>query len=170
MAMTQRNNERGQSLIETAIFFIVLAPLIGMMLGFTHYFQVREKLILASWQGAQLYSSGCIGPGEVQEKIMQFLNSGYPMLPPDRISIRMGSAPGFWATFDQVDQISVTYKTPHLWHRLLNLSQTLEETCYVKHAPHYWDPITSSLLIPRQPVLSGPAYPWRNIRYVYEGH
>lgn len=153
-------NNRGQSLIEAALFFTVLAPLIGMLLGFTAWFQTREKLILAAWQGAQLYSSGCISPAEVDRQLREFLTTGTPMLDRTRIQIKLGRASGPSAIYYHLDKVSISYRSPQPWHRLLNLSQTLEESCTIAHAPHYWDPLMDLFPIPNAPPLHGPAYPW----------
>ena len=51
-------NNHGQSLIETAAFFMALSVLLTGLAGFTKWFSVREKLLLAAKQGALLYSSG----------------------------------------------------------------------------------------------------------------
>ena len=153
-------NERGQSLIETALFFFVLAPLIGMTLGFTHWFQVREKLVLASWQGAVMYSSGCMAPSDVEARLRDFLTTGAPALDPGHIRIHMGRAPGLQAFYQQLDEVTVGYTATSPWHRLLNLSQDQEETCTIVHSPHYWDPLLEHMSIPGAPPVHGPAYPW----------
>jgi hypothetical protein len=153
-------NNRGQSMIETAVFFFVMAPLLGMILGFTRVMQIREKLIMAAWQGAQLYSSGAVSPVEARQKTEEFLTGGAPALPKENIHIQMGRAASLSARFFQIDQITVSYTARRPWHRFLGLPLTLEESCYVKHAPHYWDPVTAQLPIPGQPSLSGPVYPY----------
>jgi hypothetical protein len=152
-------NQNGHSLIEAAVFFFILAPLIGMMLGFTRYFQIREKLLLAAWEGAQLYSSGCIAPAEVQQKLNDFLSTGAPALPPDRIKFtHMGKANLDF--INEIDEVAVSYTVPRAWHYGLKLPLTVEEKCFIKHAPHYWDPVTADLAIPGQPALTGPEYRW----------
>jgi|GEM_PF-1973996 len=153
-------NNRGQSLIEAAFFFLVLAPLIGMVLGFTHYFQIREKLVMAAWDGAVLYSSGCVSPAEAHAQVRTFLITGSPALDPAAITISRQRLTTMEGIYYQLERVTVRYQSPKRWHTLLNLPLTLEETCTIKHAPHYWDPLIEHLKIPNAPPVHGPAYPW----------
>lgn len=152
------SNARGQSLIETAIFLCLFVPLIGGFVEFTRAMQIRQKLLLAAWQGAELYSSGCLAKPVVERRLMNFLVNGRPKLDPQGVRIHMGRLTTPVGLTFQLDEIKVSYTPRRPWHRLLGLPRTLEETCTIKHAPHYWDPVHQYL--PGTPAVVGPAYPW----------
>lgn len=144
-------NRRGQALIETAVFFMALAVLLGGMAGFTKWFSVRQKLLLAAKEGALLYSSGHWQRGEVEMRMRQFLMAGSPPLNPDGIQVSVHPLSGKMAWFWELDESVAEYAPPGGWNYLLGANPKITEKCVAKHAPHYGAPL--------QPWL-GPAVPY----------
>jgi hypothetical protein len=147
-------NCKGQALIEVATFFMALSVLLGGLCGFTKWIIVREKLLLAAKQGAFLYSSGHMTRAEVENSMRQFLIGGTPPLNPDGIYVSVhsrGTALSWADRYWQIDESVAQYTPPGGWNYLLGAEATMKETCVIKHAPHYWDPILR---------VAGPAVPY----------
>jgi len=144
-------NKRGQALIEVAVFSFSLSILLGGLAGFTKWFAVREKLLLAAQQGALLYSSGHWKRSEVENRMRQFLIGGSPPLNPDGIRVSVHPLSGINAWTWEFDESVAEYVPPGGWNYLLGADPKISEKCVIKHAPHYWAPI--------QP-WGGPAVPY----------
>ncbi len=144
-------NTRGQALIETAVFFLALAVLLGGFCGFTRWFAVRQKLLLAAKEGALLYSSGRWKKHEVEARMRDFLAAGSPPLNPAGIRVSVGRASVRDAWLFELDESAAAYTPPGGWHYLLGADPTISEKFVVKHAPHYWAPLQN---------VTGPAVPY----------
>ena len=144
-------NKHGQALIETAVFFMALSVLLAGLVGFTKWFAVREKLLLAAKEGAFLYSAGHLERAEAEQRMSQILSTGYPALNPDGISVSVQPVSGFTDWAWEFDEGVASYTPPGGWSYLLGADPKITETCFIKHAPHYWAPI--------QP-WGGPAVPY----------
>src|ERR1700690_1733345 len=105
-------NVNGQALIETAVFFLALAVLLGGLAGFTKWFSVREKLLLAAKEGALLYSSGHWQRAEVEARMRQFLMAGSPPLNPDGIVVSVHPLSGLNAWTWELDESVAEYQPP----------------------------------------------------------
>jgi hypothetical protein len=133
-------SKRGQALIETAVFFLVLSVLLGGFAGFTKWFVVRQKLLLAAKLGALLYSSGHWKKPEVEARMKQFLITGTPALTPAGVRVSVGPHAGLESWIFELDESVASYTPPRGWHSLLSADLTLTEKFVVKHAPKYWAP------------------------------
>ena len=148
----QKNmTDRGQTLIETAVFFLALSVLLGGFAGFTKWMAVREKLLLAAKEGALLYSSGHWQRAEVEEHMRQYLVTGSPPLNPDGIDVSVHPLKGSPGRKWELDESMAEYTPAGGWNYLLGADPKMTERCVVKHAPHYWGP--------SQP-WTGPALPY----------
>jgi Flp pilus assembly protein TadG len=144
-------DNHGQALIETAVLFMALSVLLAGLVGFTKWFAVREKLLLAAKQGAFLYSSGHLERAEVEQRMRDFLSTGSPALNPSGISVSVHPMSGLNAWTLEIDESIAAYTPAQGWYYLLGADPTVTEKCYIKHAPHYWAPL--------QP-WGGPAVPY----------
>jgi hypothetical protein len=144
-------NQRGQALIETVAFFMAFSGLIICLLGLTQWFTVRQKLLVAAREAALLYSSGDIQRDKVQSLVSHYLTTGSPALAQERIKIDVGPYSGFQAKLFSLDQVTIHYTIQSSWIRAIGLNPTMEETCILKHAPHYGPPFQT---------LWGPPYPY----------
>lgn len=143
----------GQALVEVCVFFLVIYPLLAGFVGFTHWVQVRLKVLQAARHAALLYSSGRFKKVEVENEVKQFLASGAPELDPAQAQIHLSRAIGHSFTpFDRVDRIRVSYRRSGGWQRWLRVDPVVEETFYVKHSPIYWAPGAGP--------VAGPAVSW----------
>lgn len=131
-------NARGQALIEAAALFLALSVLLGGLAGFTQWFAIRQKLLLAAKEGALLYSSGHWRRTEVEARMRNFLVTGAPALNPRGITVSLRPLSGFMAWLGQFDECVVTYAPPGGWHALLGAGRSVSERFVVKHAPPYW--------------------------------
>ena len=131
----------GQALIETAVFFLAMSVLLAGLAGFTKWFSVREKLLLAAKEGALLYSSGHWERSEVEGRMRQFLTAGSPPLNPAGIVVSVHPLKGVMAWTWELDESVAEYTPPGGWCYLLGADPKISETCVIKHAPHYWAPI-----------------------------
>src|ERR1700690_4020927 len=129
-------NVNGQALIETAVFFLALAVLLGGLAGFTKWFSVRQKLLLAAKDGALLYSSGHWQRSEVEARMRQFLIAGSPPLNPDGVQVSVHPLAGPWAWYWELDECVAEYAPPGDWNYLLGADPKITEKFVVKHAPH----------------------------------
>ncbi len=146
-------NTRGQALIEVTTFFLALSVLLGGLAGFTKWFAVRQKILLAAKEGALLYSSGHWRKAEVEARMRQFLVTGSPPLDPGGIRVSVHPLSGIKAWALELDECAVEYTPPSGWNYLLGVDPKISEKCVVKHAPHYGAPLQSWL---------GPAVPYGN--------
>ena len=141
-AYWRRNDMKhhGQALIEVPVFFIALSILLAGLVGFTQWFSIRQKLLLAAKQGALLYSSGHMKRAEVRKYMRDYLCSGSPVLDPNGIKVSVGPLGGAQAWLYELDQSVAQYTQPGGWLSLLKVDPTIVEKCVVKHAPHYGTP------------------------------
>lgn len=144
-------NHHGQALIETATFFLVFSGLMICLLGFTQWFTARQKLLAATREAALLYSSGRMTPSEVRDQTMHYLTTGSLALTQNGLSITMGPYGGLQAKLFSLDQVTVRLTLQSSWWQYLGLNPTMEETCIIKHAPHYGPPFQKEW---------GPPYPY----------
>jgi len=137
-----RITNKGQALIETAALFLVLTGLLECMLGFTQWFTLRQKMLLAAREGALLYSSGHFKSDEVKQMVNDFLQSGSPQFNPARLHVEL-SGNLLYKAF-QLDCFTVRYDATSRWMDVLGMDTHLEEKCTVKHAPQFglqWQPL-----------------------------
>ena len=127
-------NQRGQALIETAVFFLMFSALMASFLGFTKWFTIRLKILSGAREAALLYSSGRMTSEEVKTQVRRYLTTGSPALAPGRLQIDIGT---YGPIISTVDQITVRYTSQSRWYRYININPTMEETCMIKHASHY---------------------------------
>lgn len=130
----------GQALIEVAAFFMALAILIGGLCGFTKWFAIRQKLLLAAKEGALLYSSGRWTRAESEARMRQMLTTGILPLEAGGVRVSLGPRPGVLSRVAGLDVCEAAYVPLRLSERLV-----------VLHAPRYWGPL--------QP-WAGPAVPY----------
>lgn len=142
-------NNRGQALIESIPFFLFLFGLMVLLLIFTQWFLIHQKLLIAAREGAMLYSSGRQTKLEVDLRIRAYLEQGSLALPDSHLAITIGRFPGAQAHLFFLDEVKIQF-TPTSWLQRY-FSQTMEEKCVIKHAPSYG--------VPYQP-LYGPPEPW----------
>jgi Flp pilus assembly protein TadG len=133
-------NRNGQALIETAVFSLMFSGLMVCLLGFTQWFTVRQKILLATREAALLYSSGRMEPEEVRTLVSRYLAAGSPALTDKNLRIAIGQDNGPQAKFFDLDKVTVRYTIQSNWIQALHLDPTMEETCIIKHAPHYGPP------------------------------
>ena len=129
---------RGQALIESVPFFLILFGLMATLIAFTQWFLIHQKLLIAAREGAMLYSSGRFNKEETRVQIQSYLEKGTFALEDQRIQIDVGPWQGPQAKLFQLDEVRVRY-VPSSWLRDF-FKQTLEEKCVIKHAPHYGPP------------------------------
>lgn len=134
-------SERGQALVETAVFFLAIAVLLGGFCGFTKWFVVRQRVLLAAKEGALLYSSGRFTRGEVESRVRSLLRKGSPALSGSGLRIDLRTREGRVAWALEIDECQVSYTPPRGWHTLLGVPAAVSETFAVKHAPKYWGPL-----------------------------
>jgi hypothetical protein len=132
-------NHRGQSLIEVVFFFFGLVFLLAGMTAFTQWFNVRQRLLIAAWEGAQLYSSGHFTKGEVESRVKRFLARGSPALDENQVQVSF-NRPSWSDQWYGIDHVTVSFSTKRGWYHLLGAYPTIKETITVKHAPYYWAP------------------------------
>jgi hypothetical protein len=144
-------NDRGQALIETALFFLEFSGLLVCLLAMTQWFTTRQKILMATREAALLYSSGHFQRDEVRDMVFHYLTTGSPVLDRGRISVKMGPSKGFQAKLFSLDVITIKYVLPSNWLKAIGLNPNLEETCIIKHASHYGPPFQT---------LWGPPFPW----------
>src|SRR5689334_1077492 len=108
----------GQALIETVVLFMVLIGMVVCLLGFTKWFLVKQKLLLAVRQGAMLYSSGRVTESDVRQRLIQFLTTGSPVLVQNRIAIEIGSynKSQFQWFGKQLDIVKIRYTSQSPWY------------------------------------------------------
>jgi len=138
-------NERGQALIETAMFFLVFSTLMAMFLGFTKWFTIRLKILQATREAALLYSSGRMTSEEVGAQVRRYLTTGSPALASGRIQIELRHDSGPQSAFLELDRVTVRYRSESGWYRYVGLNPTMEESCIIKHATHYGPPLQKLL-------------------------
>jgi hypothetical protein len=131
--------ESGQALIEAVAFFMTLILMVVCMLGFTKWFMVKQKMLMAVRQGALLYSSGRVTEEEVRQRLTQYLTSGSPSLVQNRLTIDVGGYTMLnpFSLNDQLDIVRIRYKSQSPWYSFTNLNPNLEEKCIIKHAATY---------------------------------
>jgi Flp pilus assembly protein TadG len=138
-------NERGQALIETAMFFLVFSALMAVFLGFTKWFTIRLKILQATREAALLYSSGRMTSEEVRAQVRRYMTTGSPALAAERIQIELARDSGGWSVVYELDRVTVRYRSESGWYRYVGLNPTMEETCIIKHATHYGPPLQKFL-------------------------
>ena len=131
-------SEKGQALIESIPFFLVLFGLLGALVVFAQWFLIHQKLLIAAREGAMLYSSGRFNRGVVRRKVCAYLERGSLALEDRRLKVEVGRWQGKQAKLFQLDEVKVSY-LPHSWLPRF-FEQTMEEKCVIKHAPHYGAP------------------------------
>lgn len=134
-------NNKGQALIQVAVFFLAFSLLMAGFCSFTKWMAVRLKLLVAAKQGALMYSSGHMKRAEVEQRMRQFLVSGFPALSSQGVFVSVHPMAGWVNRFNELDECVAEYRRPGGWHTLLGVRTILSEKCVVKHAPHYWAPI-----------------------------
>ena len=131
-------NERGQALIELAVFSFIVFALLAIMMAFTKWIVIRQKLLMASKEGALLYSSGRFTKQEVETRITHYLEIGRPALLRSGIQVSFRRSYATIGFLDPLDRVTVRYTTESDWPSLLRVGPTIEETSIVRHAPDYW--------------------------------
>jgi hypothetical protein len=147
-----KRNESGQALVEVAVFFMLFSVLMAAFCSFTKWMLVRERILAGTQEAALLYSSGHLTRDVVDREVKYFLTNGTPAIPSDHIQIIYATPDGFWPWFYELDKVTVRYTRDRDWYWLLGFGRVIEESCVIKHAPHYWAPI--------QP-WGGPSVPWK---------
>src|ERR1700733_10386494 len=120
---------KGQALIEAAVFFLEISVLLAGLVGFTKWFAVREKLLLAAKQGAFLYSSGHLERTEVEQRMRNFLSTGSPALNPNGVSVSVHPMSGLNAWTLEIDESVASYTPAQGWYYLLGADPTVTEKC-----------------------------------------
>lgn len=136
-------NNRGQALLETVGFGLVVGGLLACLLGFTQQFLLRQRLLIAARHAAMLYSSGRFTSQDVKARTRKFLSEGNPALNPNALEIHIGRWGGFHGMVFQLDGVRLRYHAKSAWMKRLHLQADLEETCVIKHAAPYglsWQP------------------------------
>ena len=136
-------DNRGQALIESIPYVLIFAGFAGALFLFSEWFLIRQKLLLVAREGAMLYSSGHMTRQAVRRRMMHELTQGSPKLSAEGIAIVVGRAEGWQAHVFFLDRIGIQYR---LRGSLLRyFTPTLEESCTIKHAPHYGPPFQTIL-------------------------
>ncbi len=125
----------GQALVESLAFFVVLAGILVTFVGFTKWFLMKQKLLMAARSGAMLYSSGHLQDYEVKARLRHYLASGSPTFLTENVTIRLGSAVHPRAHSWRLDKVQIEYRPASPIVRLIQ--PVMEEQCVIKHAPHY---------------------------------
>ncbi|HVO33455.1 MAG TPA: hypothetical protein VMU17_06020 [Elusimicrobiota bacterium] len=143
-------NCRGQALVETVGLLLVYGVLLSSFAGFTKWFLIRQKLLMAAREAAFLYSSGHFDVDAVRNRVVHYLATGSPTLVGRNVRIVIGGARDKRAKAFHLDEVRIRYQPTSELVRLIQ--PTMEETCIIKHAPHYGPPWQT---------LFGPAVPWK---------
>jgi hypothetical protein len=142
-------NCRGQALIESVPFFMVVAGLIGIVLNFSQWFLTHQKLLIAARGGAMLYSSGRLTRNEAQRRVRAYLSAGSIPLDARRVSVAIGHSTDRLAHFYHLDEVRVRYVPSSRLQQFFE--SIMEEKCVIKHAPRYGPPF---------PAVLGPPVNW----------
>jgi hypothetical protein len=141
--------EKGQALIEWALLLMLFVQLTVALYAFSEWFIIRQEMISVVKEGALLYSSGRIGIPQVKQLMQRAFSRGRPKLTVSLDDLYVGSSGDSQEGFLKLDKVSVRYKPQQILLR--HFTNTMEESCVIKHAPQYGYPGS---------VAYGPPVPW----------
>ncbi len=141
---------KGQALAESLPFIPLMLLFLALMMLFTQWFLIRQKLLIAVRLGAFIYSAGRSTPAETQRQVMDYLTRPPLALETSRITLQVGRLKNNpQARMFELDEVRVRYQLTDRLSRLFG--QKMEERCVIKHASHYGPPYQTRY---------GPAVSW----------